>query len=169
MDERLHAALPVLVHSSTCEATLTPLYLHSSFSVQVLTAICLPGVLCRFFQVAVFLAPAVAIPMLLFSGFVVTLKAMPSYLHWISYVSFVRYAYEGCILSVYGFDRPELECDEQKEGSVPCLFTEPSEFVSFLGLNVVSVEVCAGALIVFVVLLNVATYVALKMRVKRTF
>ncbi|XP_075555291.1 ATP-binding cassette subfamily G member 4-like isoform X2 [Dermacentor variabilis] len=120
-------------------------------------------------QVAVFLAPAVAIPMLLFSGFVVTLKAMPSYLHWISYVSFVRYAYEGCILSVYGFDRPELECDEQKEGAVPCLFTEPSDFVSFLGLNVVSVEVCAGALIVFVVLLNAATYVALKMRVKRTF
>lgn len=120
-------------------------------------------------QVAVFLAPAIAIPMLLFSGFVVTLKAMPSYLHWISYVSFVRYAYEGCILSVYGYDRPELECSDQKEGSVPCLFTEPSEFVSFLGLNEVSVEVCAGALLVFVVLLNVATYVALRMRVKRTF
>nr|XP_037274517.1 ATP-binding cassette sub-family G member 4-like isoform X1 [Rhipicephalus microplus] len=120
-------------------------------------------------QVAIFLAPAVAIPMLLFSGFVVTLKAMPHYLHWISYVSFVRYAYEGCVLSVYGYDRPELECGEEKDGSVPCLFTEPSEFVNFLGLNEVSVEVCAGALIGFVVIFNVATYVALRMRVKRTF
>ncbi|KAL1481650.1 hypothetical protein MTO96_034317 [Rhipicephalus appendiculatus] len=105
-------------------------------------------------QLAIFLAPAVAIPMLLFSGFVVTLKAMPHYLHWISYVSFVRYAYEGCILSVYGYDRPELECGEQKDGSVPCLFTEPSEFVNFLGLNEVSVEVCAGALVGFVVILQ---------------
>ncbi|KAK8778884.1 hypothetical protein V5799_019775 [Amblyomma americanum] len=120
-------------------------------------------------EVAVFLAPAVAIPMLLFSGFVVTLRAMPRYLHWISYVSFVRYAYEGCMLVIYGYDRPEMECAEPDEWSVPCLFTEPSEFIRFMGLNEVSVEVCATALVAFAVLLNVATYVALRLRVKRTF
>uniref|UniRef100_A0A0C9RWU9 Putative transporter abc superfamily breast cancer resistance protein n=1 Tax=Amblyomma americanum TaxID=6943 RepID=A0A0C9RWU9_AMBAM len=120
-------------------------------------------------EVAVFLAPAVVIPMLLFSGFVVTLRAMPRYLHWISYVSFVRYAYEGCMLVIYGYDRPEMECAEPDEWSVPCLFTEPSEFIRFMGLNEVSVEVCATALVAFAVLLNVATYVALRLRVKRTF
>lgn len=120
-------------------------------------------------QVAVFLAPAVAIPMLLFSGFVVTLRAMPSYLHWISYLSFVRYAYEGCMMTLYGYGRPEMPCNDEEDSTGPCLFTDPMEFIRFLGLNVITVELCAVALLVFVVLLNAATYLALRLRVKRAF
>ena len=46
---------------------------------------------------AVFLGPISVIPLLLFSGFFIKLKNIPSGLHWISYVAFIRYGYEGNI------------------------------------------------------------------------
>lgn len=113
-----------------------------------------------------FLAPAVAIPFMLFSGFVVTLRAIPHYLRWISYASFLRYAYESSMQALYGYDRPELECLED-DASSPCLFVEPNLFLDFMGLHEMSVEVCLAALLGFVVVLQGATYLALRHRGKR--
>lgn len=79
------------------------------------------------FQSAVFIAPVTAIPIFLFSGFFVTISAVPFYLRWISQISYVRYAFQATLTAIYGYDRGSLRCFEAY-----CHFKNPIKFLESL-------------------------------------
>lgn len=59
--------------------------------------------------VAVFLCPISCIPLVLFCGFLVRITTMPWFVRPLSYHSYLKYAFEGALLTIYGFDRCEYD------------------------------------------------------------
>lgn len=57
---------------------------------------------------AVFLGPISTVPIMLFGGFFVRVSTIPWYLRYFTYFSFLRYAFEATMITIYGFDRCHL-------------------------------------------------------------
>ena len=54
---------------------------------------------------AALVTTASSIPVIIFAGFLVRYSGMPWYFRPLSYVSYMRYAFEGLLITIYGFDR----------------------------------------------------------------
>ncbi|XP_074603827.1 ATP-binding cassette sub-family G member 1-like [Brevipalpus obovatus] len=78
---------------------------------------------------AVFFAPIVSIPTMLFAGFFVRLRTMPHFFKPFTYISYIRYGFECLVAVTYGFGRCVIRPNLMVEG--------PSKTPSAL-LNLVS-------------------------------
>ncbi|XP_068632893.1 ATP-binding cassette sub-family G member 4 isoform X1 [Battus philenor] len=112
-------------------------------------------------ETGVYLGPVTTIPVVLFSGFFVNFNAIPSYLQWLTYLSYVRYGFEGAMLSVYGFGREKLHCSEPY-----CHFRNPDMFLKEMTMDKANFWVDVGALSAFFVFIRVISYLVLRFKLK---
>lgn len=78
-----------------------------------------------------FMGPCLSVPMMMFAGFGVTLRDLPSYLKWGSYISYLRYGLEGMVGAIYGLDRPVLFCPEEEY----CHFKYPEKILAEIAMT----------------------------------
>lgn len=112
-------------------------------------------------QNAVYLGPLLNLPMFIFCGFFIPVRDMPSYLQWLTYISYFRYAFEATMIIIYGYDRADLDCDPESL----CIFVEPHSFLEELSINEFSVPVCFLILGVFLLAFRIIGYFVLKYKV----
>ncbi|XP_035908866.1 ATP-binding cassette sub-family G member 4-like [Anopheles stephensi] len=78
-----------------------------------------------------FLGPVLTIPMMMFAGFGVTLRDLPSYLKWGSHISYLRYGLEGYVNAIYGENRETLDCELKPY----CHYRYPAKFLSEISME----------------------------------
>ncbi|KAF7379976.1 hypothetical protein HZH68_016924 [Vespula germanica] len=81
-----------------------------------------------------FVGPALSVPLMMFAGFGVSLRDLPNYLKWGSYVSYLRYGLEGYVSAIYGMDRATLPCRGNKETTY-CHYRYPNKFLSDIAMR----------------------------------
>ncbi|XP_015178287.1 PREDICTED: ATP-binding cassette sub-family G member 4 [Polistes dominula] len=81
-----------------------------------------------------FVGPSLSVPLMMFAGFGVSLRDLPIYLKWGTYVSFLRYGLEGFVGAIYGMDRDVLPCSKSDELTY-CHYKYPSKFLSDIAMN----------------------------------
>ncbi|XP_043252019.1 ATP-binding cassette sub-family G member 1 isoform X2 [Colletes gigas] len=112
-------------------------------------------------QNGVFLAPVMSVPFLLFSGFFVSFDAIPVYLRWITYLSYIRYGFEGTALATYSFGREKLKCFQ-----VYCHFKNPETTLEELDMLDADFTLDILALLLIFVVLRIAAYLFLRWKLK---
>ncbi|CAK9821104.1 ATP-binding cassette sub-family G member 1 [Anthophora plagiata] len=112
-------------------------------------------------QNGVFLAPVMSVPFLLFSGFFVSFDAIPVYLRWITYLSYIRYGFEGTALATYSFGREKLKCFQ-----VYCHFKNPETTLEELDMLDADFTLDILALLLIFLILRIAAYLFLRWKLK---
>jgi hypothetical protein len=67
---------------------------------------------------------------LAFSGVAIIQKDVPAYLSPFFELSYVKHAFDGLLMTLMGYDRKKLECDQMY-----CHFQDPKKFLQFIDLD----------------------------------
>ncbi|KAK9306798.1 hypothetical protein QLX08_002684 [Tetragonisca angustula] len=110
-----------------------------------------------------FLGPTSTVPLMMFSGFGLTLRDMPVYLKWGTYISFLRYSLEGYVGAIYGFDRPVLLCKEKE--NLYCHYRYPAKFLSDIAMDGDQFWNDIAALVTILLLTRCVAYILLKWKI----
>lgn len=112
----------------------------------------------------VYIGPVSTIPMLLFSGFFTKLDDIPIYLQWLTYINYIRYGFEGVMISIYGLKRSKLVCHE-----LYCPYKDPSRFLEQMALkdDMLTYFINIGALFGLFVVFRFFAYWALRIKLQQ--
>ncbi|KAK8764622.1 hypothetical protein V5799_032768 [Amblyomma americanum] len=113
-------------------------------------------------QTAVFLALPIVSPAFFFCGFFVPAHLLTKYARWLTDISYIYYGYNGFLLSVYGYGREPLECDQ-----FICLYEDPAQFLEFVGASDKKFHVLVLALLAYEAICRLIAYILLRIRLAR--
>lgn len=99
--------------------------------------------------------------MMMFSGFGVNLRDIPKYLEWGTHVSFLRYALEGYVEAVYGFNRRVFSCYIDY-----CHYRYPTKFLKDVAMDHIDVIFTIEMLVLTLLLTRTIGYIALWWKVR---
>lgn len=119
------------------------------------------GAICNVIN-GTFIGPTLSVPMMMFAGFGVSLRDIPIYLKWGTYISFLRYSLEGYIGAIYGLDRPVLSC---KEKVIYCHYKYPTKFLSDIAMEGDQFWNDIVALFIILIITRCTAYLFLKWKI----
>ncbi|XP_016918595.1 ATP-binding cassette sub-family G member 4 isoform X1 [Apis cerana] len=119
------------------------------------------GAICNVIN-GTFAGPTLSVPMMMFAGFGVSLRDIPIYLKWGTYISFLRYSLEGYINAIYGLDRPVLPC---KEKVIYCHYKYPTKFLSDIAMEGDQFWNDIVALFIILIITRCSAYLFLKWKI----
>jgi len=108
-----------------------------------------------------FVGPTMSVPVMMFAGFGVTLRDMPDYLKWGTYLSYLRYGLEGYVSAIYGYGREVLECVE-----LYCHYRFPEKFLHEIAMTGDQFWNDVIALSITLLILRVSTYFLLRWKLR---
>lgn len=100
-------------------------------------------------------------PFVLFSNFFIHMKDSEKMFHILFDLSFIKYAFDGSMLSIFGFNRGKLKCD-----ATYCHFRWPEKFLNFLQVsdNYHSILI---KLLIFTFVFRIIAFTIMYIRLKR--
>ena len=101
---------------------------------------------------------------LAFAGFLVLFDHMPRFMYYVTYVSYLRYAFEAMVHSVYGFNRPNLPCPTTDDMEY-CQYRIPKVVLKELAIADTNYWVNVGILVAHFVALRFIAYCTLRRKV----
>ncbi|XP_072394710.1 ATP-binding cassette subfamily G member 4-like [Diabrotica undecimpunctata] len=109
----------------------------------------------------VIFGPFCFLPFTIFSGFFVQLTAAHPALQWIFHISFLKYGFEGLVLSIFGYERGKLPCDADY-----CHHVYPKHFLKDMDMENSTYSLAVIFLISLFIALRIAAFIALHLKVK---
>lgn len=103
--------------------------------------------------------PFSILPFLMFSGFFVRMRDAQVFLRWMFHISFVKYGWEGLMLSIFGYNREKMPCSTDY-----CHFVYPEKFLEEVQMNEASYGFCVIFLIGLTIFLRIIAFFALKIK-----
>ncbi|KMQ91979.1 atp-binding cassette sub-family g member 1 [Lasius niger] len=102
--------------------------------------------------------------MLSLAGYLVFFNHMPVILYYVSYVNYFRYAFEGMVQAIYGFQRENLRCPSNVEY---CHFRIPSIILEELSMSKPMFWIDVSMLFGWFVAIRILVYASLKRRLSK--
>ncbi|KAJ8721392.1 hypothetical protein PYW07_002167 [Mythimna separata] len=109
----------------------------------------------------VIFGPFFIMPFTIFSGFFLRYYDAPEFVRWLFQASFLKHGLVGLVLSIYGMDRPNLECSV-----LYCHYTYPSQFLMDNDVVGERFSMLIVALLSIGLIVSVLAFLILKVRLK---